>query len=139
VTSHLVENFRLAELMNGLEQAEESSLAAESSAAHLNLTLQGQMIGTPGYMSPEQAAGRPELVDRRTDIYGLGAILFKTGSHRTNGTTHRMARPAKAGDLDYASFGSTRVFSVISCLQIRTACWFSQYEFNSTASSCQFS
>ena len=32
--------------------------------------------GTPGYMAPEQAASRHDQVDHRTDIYGLGAILF---------------------------------------------------------------
>jgi serine/threonine protein kinase len=33
--------------------------------------------GSPAYMSPEQAANRTDLMDTRTDVYGLGAILFE--------------------------------------------------------------
>lgn len=59
-------DFGLAKAIGLSEEAPDKAVA----------TMTGQLAGTLSTMSPEQAAGRPDLIDVRTDVYSLGIMLY---------------------------------------------------------------
>jgi hypothetical protein len=67
-------------------------------------SVSGSIIGTPPYMSPEQARGEIEGLDEQADVFALGAILCEilTGQPPYRGSRARVLEDAAAGRLDEA-------------------------------------
>ncbi len=66
----------------GVAKVMDFGLAKSLGEGNINLSRDGQVLGTPKYMSPEQADGSRKI-DRSTDIYSLGVILYEILTGRT--------------------------------------------------------
>jgi PAS domain S-box-containing protein len=74
----IVLDWGLAKLVGQPDELETESIqTAPDGARDAGLTVQGEVMGTPAYMAPEQAEGRLNDIDQRTDVFGLGAIFYE--------------------------------------------------------------
>ena len=73
-----VMDWGLAKIIGRAEtHGDELVVTDRSEDEDLGRTRAGAVAGTPAYMPPEQAAGKIDLIDERSDIYSLGAILYE--------------------------------------------------------------
>lgn len=89
----LVMDWGVAKVLNDDDQSAEEELRAQADANPPatpdseivvgTLTMDGAVVGTPHYMSPEQARGRLAEVDAQSDIFALGGILYTILTLRT--------------------------------------------------------
>jgi Tol biopolymer transport system component len=84
-------DFGLAKVVWGPEENQDLSQGARMTGDE---TLAGHILGTPGYMSPEQTRG--QAVDARTDIWAFGCLFFEllTGKRAFHGESHQDTKVA---------------------------------------------
>ena len=72
---------------------ESGALAPENALA---TTAHGTVLGTPGYMAPEQERGEVNLIDQRTDVFALGSILHYLSREKSGESNQLPSRSLRA-------------------------------------------
>lgn len=75
-------DFGLAKLIETPTPTESSESLSQAPTAMLQYSTPGVIMGTVGYMSPEQAQGKVNQIDHRSDIFSFGCLLFETVTRR---------------------------------------------------------
>lgn len=96
----LVMDWGLAKIVHGNDEEPITSADTASEPSSFSGTLAGSVMGTPQYMSPEQALGQIAELDERSDIFSLGGILYAIMTLRppVDGTTlHEVLEKVRTG------------------------------------------
>ncbi|MHC5078398.1 MAG: protein kinase domain-containing protein [Planctomycetota bacterium] len=78
----LVMDWGLAKVRGREDTSRDELVASIRSEKEVGQTLDGDVLGTPSYMPPEQANGDVDKIDKRSDIFALGGILYKILTHQ---------------------------------------------------------
>ena len=113
-------DFGLAKALEspGIDEGDPSTVNPADSPTALAMTLQGQILGTPTYMSPEQTRGRP--VDKRTDIWAFGCVVYEmlTGRAPFRGdTVSDTIAAVLEREVDWTALPSTTPAGIVRLLQ----------------------
>ena len=90
--------------LSSAPRGEETAVDHLGCERHSSMTMDGSVLGTPSYMPPEQAEGRVDALDERSDIYSVGTILYEL----------------LAGQRPYADPGTTQsAYEIIKAVRTR--------------------
>ncbi|MEO1583371.1 MAG: serine/threonine-protein kinase [Planctomycetota bacterium] len=97
---------------DGLPKVIDFGVAAMNAAGRVDdaMTMTGELLGTVGYMSPEQLEASPAAADVRTDVYALGILLFELVSGRpavdaSSGSSFGVMQAIARGELPSLDIG----------------------------------
>lgn len=122
----LVVDWGLAKVVGRSEEDEGEATLTPSSGSSYVATIAGMAVGTPAFMSPEQAEGKLDQLGPATDVYSLGATLYSllTGKSPVHGTdAAEVLEKVRRGDIPPARQIKADVPRALSAICQKAMAW----------------